>query len=313
MLPDKEINSLSLSPDGLYLTGASNNGVAWRWELTGGHEVTRLLRSTSPSKEKSLTWDPAAPAKDLQPWEGFDAVVHLAGESIASGRWTAARKARIRDSRVAGTKNLCETLARLDQPPRVLVCASAIGFYGDRGDEVLCEESSMGKGFLAEVCRDWEQAAEPARDKGIRVVHARFGVILSPRGGALAKMLFPFRMGAGGVIGSGRQMMSWIALDDAVGAIHHALHTESLHGPINAVAPHPVSNHEFTKKLGHVLGRPTIMPMPAFAARAVFGEMADELLLASTHVEPRRLLAAHYDFRHWYLEDALRHLLGKAN
>jgi uncharacterized protein (TIGR01777 family) len=193
----------------------------------------------------------------------------------------------------------------------VLVCASAIGWYGDRGDEVLTEDSAAGSGFLAEVCRDWETATEPATACGIRVVHLRVGVILSPAGGALAKMLLPFRLGAGGVIGSGRQWVSWIALDDAVGAIHHALCTETLRGPVNAVCPQPITNREYTKTLGRVLWRPTLFPMPAFAARLAFGEMANELLLASTRVQPARLLATGYRFRDPELEDALRFLLGR--
>ncbi len=224
--------------------------------------------------------------------------------------WTPAVKARIRDSRVNGTRLLCEALARLSNPPRVLVCASAIGYYGDRGDEVLDEASSPGSGFLPEVCQEWEAATEPARAAGIRVVNLRFGVILSPSGGALAKMLTPFKLGAGGRIGDGRQWMSWIALDDVIDAIAYALNTESLAGPANCVAPQPVTNLEFTKTLGRVLHRPTIFPMPAVAARIAFGEMADALLLASARVLPKELSAAGYPFRYPQLEGALRHMLG---
>lgn len=275
----------------------------------GGHRVTRLVRSQAG--EGSVRWDPEAAVLNAADLEGLEAVVHLAGENIAARRWTDEQKARIRDSRVKGTRLLCEALARLAQPPKTLICASAIGYYGDRGEEVLREESAPGTGFLPEVCREWEGAAEPARQKGMRVVHLRFGVVLSPAAGALGKMLFPFRMGAGGVIGSGGQYMSWIALDDAVGAIHHALGTGALEGPVNAVSPHPVTNREFTKALGRVLRRPTIFPMPAFAARIAFGEMADALLLASARVEPARLLATGYAFRYPELEGALRHLLRK--
>jgi uncharacterized protein (TIGR01777 family) len=238
--------------------------------------------------------------------------VHLAGENIAKGRWNARKKARIRDSRVNGTRLLSEALTRLSKPPAVMVCASAIGYYGDRGDEVLREESASGSGFLAEVCRQWEAAAEPARKRGIRVVHLRIGVVLSPEGGALAQMLFPFRMGLGGKLGSGRQYFSWIAIDDLVTVIAHALTNDTLQGPVNAVAPHPVTNLEFTRTLGRVLARPTLFPMPALAARLAFGEMADELLLSSARVEPTRLLATAYQFRHPQLEGALRHLLGSA-
>jgi uncharacterized protein (TIGR01777 family) len=278
---------------------------------TGGHQVMRLTRSAPRPLERAVAWDPAKGALEGAALEGFDAVVHLAGESIASGRWTAAKKARIRDSRVEGTRLLATALSRLSRPPGVLVCASAIGYYGDRGEEVLTEESGSGGGFLAEVCREWEAAADPARDKGIRVVHLRFGVIFSPAGGALAAMLVPFRLGAGGRVGSGRQYLSWIALDDAVGVIHHSLVTADLSGPVNAVAPSPVTNREFTKTLGRVLGWPTLFPVPALGARLAFGEMANELLLASTLVQPARLLASGYPFRYPELGGALRHLLGK--
>ena len=193
----------------------------------------------------------------------------------------------------------------------MLICASAVGFYGDRGDEVLTESSSLGTGFLAEVCRDWEGSTNPARQKGIQVINLRFGVILSAHGGALATMLTPFKMGAGGVIGSGRQYMSCIAVDDCIGAIQHALSAASLSGPVNVVGPVPVTNREFTKTLGKVLGRPTIFPMPAFAARLALGEMADELLLSSARVEPKKLLESGFQFQYPELESALRHVLGK--
>lgn len=279
---------------------------------TQGHEVVRLVRSKSKSPSKEMIhWNPEANYIDAAGLEGLDAVVHLAGENIAGARWSASQKARIRDSRVNGTRLLCETLSQLAKPPTTLVCASAIGFYGDRGDELITETSAPGTSFLCDVCREWEAAAEPARQKGIRVVHARFGIILSPAGGALAKMLFPFKMGVGGVIGTGRQYMSWITLDDAVGAIAHALTTPTLSGPVNVVAPHPVTNHEFTKTMGKVLGRPTILPMPAFAARLAFGEMANELLLGGANVKPVRLQESGYSFRFPELETGLRHVLGR--
>lgn len=278
---------------------------------TAGHEVIRLVRvkSRTPSKE-IIGWDPVASYIDAAGLEGLDAVVHLAGEPIASGRWNADKKHRIRDSRVQGTRLLCESLSHTSRPPATLICASAIGYYGDRGDEVLTESSACGTGFLAEVCRDWESACDPARQKGIRVVNARFGVILSTKGGALARMLTPFKMGAGGIIGSGRQYMSCISIDDAIRAIAHALNTTSVTGPLNVVGPTPVTNREFTKTLGKVLGRPTIFPMPAFAARLAFGEMADELLLGSDRVEPQKLLESGYTFQHADLETALRHVLS---
>lgn len=280
--------------------------------LTGtGHEVARLVRSKArnPSKEM-VGWDPAANLIDKAGLEGIEAVVHLAGEPIA-GRWNAAKKARIRDSRVQGTQLLCDALAQLTTPPATLVCASAIGIYGDRGDEVLTEESAAGTDFLADVCREWEAACDSARQKGIRVVNLRFGVILSPYGGALAKMLTPFKLGAGGVIGSGRQYMSCISIDDCVGAIVHALMNTTVAGPVNVVGPEPVTNRDFTKTLGKVFGRPTIFPMPAFAARLAFGEMADALLLSSSRVEPKKLRDTGYQFQHATLEAALRHVLRK--
>ena len=278
--------------------------------VSGGHRVTRLVRAQPRPGQVEVHWDPAVGTVDMAGLEGMGAVVHLAGENLAAGRWTAERKVRIRESRVKGTQVLCEALARLAQPPNVLVCASAIGYYGERGEEVLREESPPGSGFLAEVCRAWEAAAAAAVHKGVRVVHLRTGVVLSPAGGALAKMLTPFKMGIGGKLGSGRQYMSWIALDDMLGVISHVLATTTLQGPVNAVAPHPVTNREFTTTLGRVLSRPTLFPMPAFAARLAFGEMADELLLASTRVEPARLLASGYQFRHPQLEGALRHMVG---
>lgn len=279
---------------------------------TTGHDVVRLVRSKSRSASKELIgWDPAADSLEAAGLEGLDAIVHLAGEPIASGRWNAAKKARIRDSRVRGTRLLCDAVSHLSHPPTTLLCASAIGFYGDRNDELLTESSSGGAGFLAEVCRDWEAACEPARTRGVRVVNLRFGVILSAQGGALAKMLTPFRLGAGGVLGTGRQFMSGISIDDCVGAIVHALNTAALAGPVNVVGPRPVTNREFTKTLGRVLGRPTVFPMPAFAARLAFGEMADELLLGSQRVEPRRLLETGYAFQDGDLETALRHVLAR--
>jgi uncharacterized protein (TIGR01777 family) len=240
-----------------------------------------------------------------------DAVVHLAGANIAAGRWTAEQKARIRDSRVNSTRLLSETFAKLAQPPKVFVCASATGFYGDRGADIMTEDSPAGSGFLAEVCEAWEAATQPARNAGIRTVMLRFGMILSSAGGALAKMLLPFKLGVGGVIGSGDQYWSWIGLDDVVGAIHHALVNDTLEGAVNTVAPQPATNREFTKSLGKILGRPTIFPLPGFAARLALGEMADELLLASTRVEPAKLAASGYAFRHPELEGALRHYLGQ--
>lgn len=275
-----------------------------------GHRVGRLVRTLPRKGRGEVQWGPETGFIDTPRLEGIDGVVHLAGENIATDRWTAEKKAKIRDSRVDGTRLLCDTLATLKQPPKVLVCASAIGYYGDRGDELLTEESEPGSGFLASVCREWEAATKPAEEKGIRVVRLRFGMVLSPTGGAMAKLLPPFKKGLGGVLGTGRQYVSWITLDDLVGVILHALTIEALQGPVNAVTPNPVTNREFTRTLGRLLGRFTIFPMPAAAAHLVFGDLADEVLLASQRVQPTRLLATGFDFRYPELEGALRHLLA---
>ena len=276
-----------------------------------GHDVVRLVRSAPKSDGSEVHWDPESGRIDNAGLEGMDAVVHLAGENIGAGRWTRDRKARIFDSRVKGTRLLCESLANLAQPPKVLVSASAIGYYGDHDEEILNEGSISGFGFLAEVCIEWEIATEPLAQTEIRVVNLRMGIVLSLEGGPLEKMLPPFKMGVGGILGNGRQYMSWISLDDAVGGIHHALVTDSLQGPVNNVAPHPVTNREFTKTLGRVLRRPTLFPLPSFGLRLMFGEeMANELFLSSTRVEPVRLLETGYAFQHPELESALRHVLG---
>jgi uncharacterized protein (TIGR01777 family) len=275
-----------------------------------GHEVTRLVRRGHPGPAE-IRWDPPAGHLDPASLEGFDAVVHLAGESIAAARWSRQRKARIRQSRVQGTRLLSSTLAGLGRPPGVLASASAIGYYGNRGDQQLDEESPLGSGFLAEVGRDWEAATGPAAEAGIRVVHLRTGMVLASRGGALARMLPLFRLGLGGRLGGGRQYVSWVTLDDVVGAVSHVLLTETLRGPVNLVAPQPVSNRQFTATLGRVLRRPTLLPAPRFALRIILGQVADELLLASTRVVPKRLLDTGYQFRHPELETALRHVLGR--
>lgn len=273
----------------------------------GGHDVVKFVRRT-PS-EGEAQWSPQdeiATAVD-----GCDAVIHLAGENVAEGRWNAAKKARIRDSRIDGTGAIARGIASATKKPSVLVCASAIGYYGDRGDELVDESSQAGTGFLADVCREWEAAAQPAKDAGARVAHLRIGVVMSNEGGALTKMLTPFKLGAGGRLGSGKQWMSWITRDDVVGALVHCLEDDAAQGVFNGVAPNPVTNAEFTKTLGKVLGRPTIFPMPGFAAKAVFGEMADALLLSSTRVKPAALEASGYTFKSPTLEDALRGELGR--
>jgi len=273
-----------------------------------GVTVSKILRENA--KDNEISWKPEGGDWDSAFAGGIDGIVHLAGENIASGRWTKVKKEKIRNSRIEGTKRLCEHILKLPNPPSVFVCASAIGYYGDRGMEFLNETSSRGSGFLPDVCLGWEEAANTVSNAGIRVVNVRFGVVLSKNGGALAKMLTPFKMGMGGKIGSGTQYMSWVAIDDVTGAIYHALVTDSLKGPVNVTAPNPVTNKEFTNILGKVLNRPTIMPMPAFAARLAFGEMANDLLLASTKVAPKKLSDSGYEFQYTELENALKHVLG---
>jgi uncharacterized protein (TIGR01777 family) len=273
-----------------------------------GHEIFRLVRHY-PGSSSEIEWSPDRYSIALSLIEGFDAVVHLAGESIAEGRWTEEKKRRIRESRVKGTKLLSDALANLTDPPKTLISASAIGYYGDRGDELLTETSPPGNDFLSQVCVEWEQATLHATQMGIRVVNARFGIILAKNGGALKKMLPPFRMGLGGRIGSGKQWMSWIALNDVVGGIKLALTNDSLKGPANFVAPNPVRNAEFTKTLGKALSRPTLFPIPAFGVRLAFGEMADALLLSSQRGEPTKLQDHQYPFSYPQLEPALRHIL----
>src|SRR5919202_1387694 len=275
----------------------------------GGHEITRLTRS--PVSGGDVGWDPDAGEIDASRLEGYDAVVHLAGENIGVGRWTEEKKRRIMESRSRGTRLLAETIASLPEPPEVMVSASAVGYYGDRGNELLSEESGPGSDFLAEVCKAWEAAADPAREAGIRVVHPRNGVVLSTGGGALARLLPIFKLGGGGRVGSGRQWWSWIAVDDVVGAIVHALTRDSVEGPVNLGSPNPVTNAEFTRVLGKILNRPTIFPLPSPAARLMLGEVADALLLASQRVEPAKLKGSGYEFLFPELEGALRHLIGR--
>lgn len=274
-----------------------------------GMRVGRLVRAKSSAAEPQVLWNPVARVIDLKGLEGVDAVVHLGGDPIAEERWTAEKKTRIRDSRVKGTRFLAESVARLSKPPKTFLCASAIGIYGDRGDELLTEESPSGNGFLPEVGREWEAACGPAAEAGSRVVNLRFGIVMSRKGGALKKMLPPFRLGLGGRLGNGKQWMSWISLPDAAGAICHLLENESVQGPVNLVAPNPVTNAGFTQALGNALHRPAVMPVPAFALRLLFGEMADAALLASDRVEPKRLKISGYRFQHPDLEPALLELL----
>ena len=273
-----------------------------------GDEVVRLVRSGGGTASRAL-WSTSDGLREPGAVEGLDALIHLAGAGIADKRWSEARKELIRSSRVEGTRNLVASCAELDRPPRRFLCASAIGFYGDRGDEVLDETSAGGEGFLAEVCGAWECEAAGA-DWAERVYRLRTGIVLSADGGALAKMLPPFRLGLGGVLGSGDQYMSWISLADEVGAMLHLLETDLPSGPVNLTAPTPATNREFTKTLGAALGRPTIFPVPAFAIKTLFGQMGEEALLGSQRVRSARLEEAGFGFRHPGLAAALEAVLG---
>jgi hypothetical protein len=274
---------------------------------THGHEVLAVSRRQIAG---GIRWDPERRSVDVGALAAADAVVHLAGENLASGRWTARRKEQLRESRVAVTRWLAETLAAARAGPRLLISASAVGIYGNRGDEVLTEGSSVGNDFLARLASDWEAAADPARHAGIRVVHPRFGMILSPAGGALARLLPPFRLGLGGPFGNGRQWISWITIDDVVSAIEHALVTDSLSGPANFAAPQPVRNVAFARALGDALHRPAVIPLPAIALRLALGEMAEATVLASHRATPARLRASGYQFKHSEILPALHRLLA---
>lgn len=276
---------------------------------TGGHRVLALVRGEP--LEGQLHWDPEIGVTNPEALEGIDAVIHLAGENISEGRWTDAKKTRIADSRIKGTRSLVESILKLEKKPKCFIMASAIGYYGERGEEIVTELNRPGDGFLADVCREWEAASLAAQEAGVRVVGVRMGVVLTLAGGALQKMIGPFSHGLGGVIGNGEQYWSWVTIDDVIGAFHHALMNDSISGPLNAVAPSAATNREFTKTLGYVLRRPTIIPMPGSLATMLFGEMADSLLLGSVRVDPMRLTQTGYQFRHPDLESALRHLLGR--
>jgi len=271
-----------------------------------GYEMLLASRS-EPKSERDIQWnaDAGFADEDLLRLEGLDAVIHLAGESISALRWTDEKKKAIRDSRVHGTRTMIEAFARLEKKPKVFISASAIGFYGDRGDEEMTETSSVGDTFLSEVSKEWESESRRAEDMGIRTVLLRNGIVLSKDGGALATMMTPFKLGVGGVVGSGKQWMSWVSLDDAVGIVDYALENENLRGAVNVVSPNPVTNEEFTKTLGEVLYRPTFLPLPEFAVNLVFGEMGDALLIDSTRVVPKRLLDSGFKFRYPEINSAL--------
>lgn len=294
------------------ITGSSGMlGSALRHFLTtGGHKVTRVVREPVDDGNTVL-WDPKQEQFNPAALAGVDAVVHLAGENIGESRWSEARKQRILESRIKGTRLLAETLAAMPEPPKVLISASAIGVYGDRGDEWLNEASTTGDDFLSEVVQAWESALQPAIDAGIRVVKLRFGVILSLAGGMMSRLHLPYQMGVGGVVGSGDQYLSWIAIDDVIGIINHALLNEQVSGLYNAVAPQPVTNRAFTKTMGHVMNRPTIFPLPGFVVKLVFGEMGESLLLYGQRVSSQKLQQTGYKFLYPELESALRHVLGR--
>ena len=277
-----------------------------------GHAVLRMVRPWGKQKgNDTAVWDPALGLIEPRNLEGADVVIHLSGASIAGLRWTARKRGNIASSRLRSTRLLATSLASMANPPSTFLVASAVGYYGDRGDERLSEESPPGTGFLADLAQEWEAAASPAAARGIRVVHLRTAVVLSGVGGSLSVMLRPFKLGVGGVLGNGRQWMSWVALEDVVGAIMHMLVTDSLTGPVNVCSPNPVTNRTFTQTVGRVLSRPTLIPVPAFALRLALGRMADELLLSSTRAEPRKLLDSGYRFHYPDLETTLRHALGK--
>ncbi len=294
----------------VFVTGASGfiGSALMRALREAGHEAVALVRRAPRPGAAEIPWDPGG-AIDGASFSGVDAVVHLAGESVASGRWNGRRKARILNSRVQGTQTIAASIARANPRPRVLVSASANGIYGDTGDKIVTESEPAGSTFLAEVGRQWEQATRAAGDAGIRTVMLRIGLVLSGQGGALPRMLLPFRMGVGGRLGDGRQWMAWITLDDLIALFLHALSRESMRGPVNAVAPNPVTNAEFTRALGSVLHRPTPFPVPAFAVRAAFGQMGEELLLASNRAVPQAALAAGFQFRYPEIKGALEHVL----
>lgn len=292
------------------ITGASGMvGTALQRSLVeAGHRPVPLSRSADPSA--APCWDPDTGVVHADSSESWDAVVHLAGDNIGASRWSAEKKRRIVESRVGPTQKLAAFLAGLEQPPSVMLSASAVGIFGDRGEEVLTEESSTGKGFVPETCTAWEQATAAAMNAGIRVVNARIGVVVDPSGGALAKMLPPFRMGLGGVTGSGRQKMSWISLEDTVRALRFLLEAKDLSGPIHLTAPGVVDNRGFTRALGKVLKRPTLIPVPSFLVRMLFGEMGQVLVLEGAHVAPKRLQDAGFEFHHPKLPALLQQLLG---
>ncbi|MCR9229421.1 MAG: TIGR01777 family oxidoreductase [bacterium] len=291
-------------------SGLVGSALCQRLEAEPDCEIVRLVRKQSPdTQQTSVVWNPAEGQLEPQAFDGVDVVVHLGGVNIAGKRWSPEVKQKIFNSRFQSTSLLASQLATLEQKPSVFLCASAVGFYGDRGEERLDESSPRGEGFLADVCQAWEQATLPAQDAGIRVVNMRFGMILDRKGGALGQMLTPFKMGVGGRLGSGKQYWSWIALPDVINALQFCLNHSELAGPVNFVAPDEVTNLEFTKTLGKVLSRPTCLPVPAWGVKTAFGEMGQELMLTSARVVPKKLTEAGFQFQYPQLEDAFRSVL----
>ncbi|MBW2219047.1 MAG: TIGR01777 family oxidoreductase, partial [Deltaproteobacteria bacterium] len=278
---------------------------------TGGHRVIRLVRKPPDNSGDEIFWDPVSGTLSLDNVGKIDAVLHLAGENLDNGRWTKARKKKIIESRVKGTELVSKAIAAIEDPPEVMLCASAIGFYGNRGDKVLSEKDGPGDDFISSVCNNWEKATSPALEKGIRTVLLRIGVVLTPEGGALQRLLLPFNLCLGGRVGSGRQYMSWIDMEDVIGAIYHSLTNMDIAGPVNVVSPNTVTNLQFTKSLGRILSRPTPFPLPPFVIKLGFGQMGKEILLSSTRVKPEVLIEAGYCFRNHDLDTSFRQMLGK--
>ncbi|MFO7557739.1 MAG: TIGR01777 family oxidoreductase [Desulfobacterales bacterium] len=307
------LKNKSDKPLTIIVTGASGviGSTLVPFLTTGGHRVIRLVRNRSESSPDELLWDPLSGFLNADSIEEIDAVIHLAGENIGSGRWTPEKKKKIIESRVKGTELVVKKLSSLRKPPKVIICASAIGYYGDRGNNILNENDECGADFTSSVCRLWEKAAHPARERNIRTVFLRIGIVLTPLGGALKRLLLPFKLCVGGKIGNGSQYMSWIDMEDVLGSIYHILKNEAIEGPVNIVAPNPVTNTEFTKTLGKVLARPALFTIPSAAIKMAFGEMGQEILLASTRVMPEKLLKTGYRFNTPCLETALRQMLGR--
>jgi uncharacterized protein (TIGR01777 family) len=314
-IPELDLHKKYGSGDSLRVLISGSSGMVGSQLIpflrSGGHEVIRLVRQPGSGSKNSIQWNPTRKQLDPDKLENFDVIIHLGGVNLASRLWTKSRKNEIRESRVNSTKLLAEAISRTKNPPRVLICASAVGIYGDRENEVLTEMSQRGTGFLSDVVKQWESACKPSTSAGIRVANLRFGIILSPDGGALKKMIIPFKIGLGAIIGSGRQFMPWIAIGDVLGAIYHIIHVDEVTGPVNLVAPEAVTNHNFSHVLGRVINRPVLLKAPAWVLKKTLGEMAKETLLVSTRAKPQKLIDSGYSFLFPELESTLLILLAK--